>query len=284
MAAKFAALARKDKEAKAREAAFAEREASLAARVKKAEAIEQAVAKRDENPLAVLEALGIDIEKFADGLIAGPPAKKDPTLSAVETLQKQIEELKKEREQEAARAAETRREQAVKRFQQEIADEVKKAADKFELINEKNAAGLVYKVIEQHYNDTEKEFGAGKGVLMPIADAAVIVEQALEQDLKTEVEFFGKSQAKKVQAALQAAGFSRAEAKKIADAAAASVAPPADEDPDRELTVDDWVKAAEGKTNMVLTNDITASLPNYRTVKDDQSDLQKAIELLKFGE
>lgn len=293
LAPKFAALARKDKEdrarAAAREQALEAREKAIAERVAKAERVEKALANRDTDPLAVFDALGIEIDKFADKLIEGPPKKKDPTQTAVEELRAQLEELRNERARDTQARVEKQRADAVAAFQKEIADTIQKSADKFELVTEKQAANLVYAVIDQHFAKTEKETGTGE--LLDIAEAAAMVEAALEKDVKTEAEFLVKSKSKKVQAALQAAGFTVAEAKKLADAATATTAPRAaasaadDTTDDRPLTTDEWLQAADevNKKSMVLTNDVTASLPKYQLVKDDVSDMQRALDMLKFN-
>lgn len=284
MAAKFAALARKDKEAKAREQALTAKEQSIAERIARAEKIEKALASKDDDPLEVFNALGIEVDKFADSLIAGPKKPKDPQTQALEKMQARLEAIEAERAKEREEYQNKGRNEAVEKFQSKIAESVKAAGEKYELIQERGAVPLVYAVIEKHYEQTKE--------LLSNEEAADMVEAHLEKEAKEQAQTLFQSKSKKIQAALKAAGLTPAQAAAAVAAVAGTTerAPgtfemPQEDVDDKPLTTEDWLAAAEesgGKSSMVLTNETQASLPKYQYVKEDTDELEQAIALLKF--
>ena len=182
---KFAALSRREKEIRAKEAEYDKRIAELEERLgsfdKQPEPepelpIEYRLKK---DPLRALEDMGLSYDKLTE--LALNDGKLTPEMQMRlmrEELEggykKKFEELEN-RLLEKEKSDEQRRYDDIQRgFQNEIEDFVESNADRYELIKANEANDIIYDVIEEHYNDT--------GRILDIEEAAEAVENYLEEE------------------------------------------------------------------------------------------------------
>ena len=182
---KFAALSRREKEIRAKEAEYDKRIAELEERLgsfgKKPEPepelpIEYRLKK---DPLRALEDMGLSYDKLTE--LALNDGKLTPEMQMRlmrEELEgdyrKKFEELEN-RLIEKEKSDEQRRYDDIQRgFQNEIEDFVISNSDKYELIQANEANDIIYDVIEEHYNET--------GRILDIEEAADAVENYLEEE------------------------------------------------------------------------------------------------------
>ncbi len=285
-AAKFAALARKKRETEARETALSAREKEINERAAKAERIEQAIANRDKDPLAVLEAMGIDIEQFAEKIATGPmiAEKKSPEAKAVEELRAELKAIKDREEAAVKQKEHDGRVASYNAFVKEVNDFVNKEPA-YELIRAQEEHDLVLDVIEAKWNESQ-----GK-VLLTHKEAADMVEASLENKQRKGM---STEKIKKMAAELLGVKPTQVTDKQVAAVAAAvedgdneflKAARGQREEaaPDSEIPADvaEWLAAAEpSKKSMYLTNEITSNIPQRQTI-DEESDFEKAMKLLK---
>ena len=182
---KFAALSRREKEIRAKEAEYDKRIAELEERLgsfgKKPEPepelpIEYRLKK---DPLRALEDMGLSYDKLTE--LALNDGKLTPEMQ-MRLMREELEgDYKKKFEElenrliEKEKNDEQRRYDDIQRgFQNEIEDFVESNADKYELIQANEANDIIYDVIEEHYNDT--------GRILDIEEAAEAVENYLEEE------------------------------------------------------------------------------------------------------
>ena len=182
---KFAALSRREKEIRAKEAEYDKRIAELEERLgsfgKKPEPepelpIEYRLKK---DPLRALEDMGLSYDKLTE--LALNDGKLTPEMQ-MRLMREELEgDYKKKFEElenrllEKERSDEQRRYDDIQRgFQNEIEDFVESNADRYELIQANEANDIIYDVIEEHYNDT--------GRILDIEEAAEAVENYLEEE------------------------------------------------------------------------------------------------------
>lgn len=187
--AKFAALARREKEvqaanqrAKQAEADLARRQAEIDARAKEIE--ERDKAARSGRPLDRLKAMGLSPEDVNRDLLGGyTPPEEDPVDAKLSPLQKQLQEVLKQNE-ELRQKVEGVDLAARQRKQQEdylkFVDAVKKTVadggDKFEYIeiNGQEAIDLVQETMVKYYTDNNN-------ALLSYDEACELVEEYYEQ-------------------------------------------------------------------------------------------------------
>jgi len=182
---KFAALSRREKEIRAKEAEYDKRIAELEERLgsfgKKPEPepelpIEYRLKK---DPLRALEDMGLSYDKLTE--LALNDGKLTPEMQ-MRLMREELEgDYKKKFEElenrllEKERSDEQRRYDDIQRgFQNEIEDFVESNPDRYELIQANEANDIIYDVIEEHYNDT--------GRILDIEEAAEAVESYLEEE------------------------------------------------------------------------------------------------------
>ena len=182
---KFAALSRREKEIRAKEAEYDKRIAELEERLgsfgKKPEPepelpIEYRLKK---DPLRALEDMGLSYDKLTE--LALNDGKLTPEMQ-MRLMREELEgDYKKKFEElenrllEKEKSDEQRRYDDIQRgFQNEIEDFVESNADRYELIQANEANDIIYDVIEEHYNDT--------GRILDIEEAAEAVENYLEEE------------------------------------------------------------------------------------------------------
>ena len=159
LSARFAALSRKEKSLREQER-----------RVKEAEQRLRLLDDQDrlakEDPLALLDKLGITYEQLTDHVL-GLGAPKDPLA----LVQQKLDALERQRAEEREQAQRADTEQKLNQFKRTIRATIDTDADKYELIAAEEAYDDVYDLIEQHFEQTRE--------VMPIERAAQLVEDHL---------------------------------------------------------------------------------------------------------
>lgn len=163
----LAALLRRDKDVRTREQKLKEQETEI----ERLRAFETSL-KTD--PVAAFKSAGIDFDTVAERFLAGGKVSAD---KRVEQLAATVDELKvqlAEKESTAKQQAEAERVASAKSsFQSEIKTFVEAAPETYEIIRAEKQEGLVYTVIEQHYNET--------GRVLALKEAADAVENYLTE-------------------------------------------------------------------------------------------------------
>lgn len=202
-AAKFAALSKKEKQLRTQEKAMQQRLKDMEAKFKAQEeqlrpfmSLKDSASKDPAVLFENLKAAGLTeqqiIEKY---ILKQEPTPEQKQNDIMQQLQKEIEALKTERvrekeeaQQNEAKSKERTQQQAKENYVKYLNDFVAKNVEAYELIHKNDAADLVYDVIEEHYNLTEQENGAGKGVILTEKDAADRVEEFLLEQAKKLIE------------------------------------------------------------------------------------------------
>jgi hypothetical protein len=167
-AARFAALARKEKDIAKRDAEIKAKAESLKGRT--VEDLRQ-LAKKE--PLKILEEVGLTFDEVAQHILdsgVGTPEKK---LSDLELKIKALEDKEKQMAEQEARM---REEQAITQFKNGIKEVLVKNTDKYELIQGSQSEGLVYEVIEKYFQDS--------GEVLDVEAACDEVEKYLESQVE----------------------------------------------------------------------------------------------------
>lgn len=180
MASKFAALAKKERQARALQEQAKAREAELARR-------EAAIAEREklwdsefkQSPLEALKKRGYSYEDLTKAALND--GKFDPATE-VKEVRSEIERLRQEqaekekKAQEAAQKAQSEAEaQAVEAFKSQISQHIDANAEKYELTKFYDSADLVFQTVEEHFERTKK--------VLSIDEACGLVEQYIESEL-----------------------------------------------------------------------------------------------------
>ena len=180
---KFAALSRREKEIRAKEAEYEKRIADLENRftVKEPEKEPEVPFeyKLKQNPLKALEEMGLSYDKLTELALNDGQLTPDMQMklmreeiengyqSKYKELENRILEKEKNDEQRRYDDIETG-------FKNEIESFVSSNPEQFELIQANEAKDVVYEVIEEHYNET--------GKILDIKEAAEAVESYLEEE------------------------------------------------------------------------------------------------------
>lgn len=191
----FAALAKGTEKLRKEREAFETERATQKGRDDKAAAYEALEAAAKENPLAVLERLGIPFEGLVDhALKSGLPAKEAPKSEAAalrETVEKMLAK-DKAREEAEAKAKETatqaQRDEQEKRARSfvasKLAEAVKASGERFELLGAAMQAkgdepsNLVFTLMETHHQQT--------GEILQVEEAAALAEAHYEEKAEAE--------------------------------------------------------------------------------------------------
>lgn len=183
-ASKFAALSRKEKALRERESdyesKFEEMERRLAeyeSRNQEPEVDWEHMLRND--PLKALEEAGLGYDKLTELALNDGKLTPDMQLAAMRQelendYKQKFEELEDRLNQKEQLEQDTYYDSVQQNFQDEIGNVVHQNPEKFELIAASEASGLVYDVIEEHYNET--------GRVLDIEEAADAVESYLEEE------------------------------------------------------------------------------------------------------
>tara|TARA_R100001530_G_scaffold115153_1_gene82096 strand:+ start:440 stop:1303 length:864 start_codon:yes stop_codon:yes gene_type:complete len=180
---KFAALSRREKEIRAKEAEYDQRIADLEHRFSAREPQKEPEIPFDvqlrQNPLKALESVGLSYDKLTelalnDGKLT-PEMQMKLMREELETDYKsKFEDLENRLVEKEQSLEEQRYEDTKIGFQHEIEHFVNSSGDEYELIRANEANDVVYDVIEEHYNET--------GKILDIKEAAEAVESYLEEE------------------------------------------------------------------------------------------------------
>jgi hypothetical protein len=177
---KFALLAKREKAIVRRQQEIKAREEGLSPREQELKQYEELVQQSKKNPLGLLKKLGWDYQMLTDLVLN--EEKPTPELE-IRSVKQEIEDLRKEREQERqsilqkqAEAQKAEYEEKISAFKDEITDFVKSKADDFEFINQYGQFDLIYETIEAGFHQN--------GKMMSIEEAARLVESHLESEVE----------------------------------------------------------------------------------------------------
>jgi hypothetical protein len=183
-ASKFAALSRKEKALRDKEAEyeskFEEMERRLAeyeSKPKEPEVNWEQLFRRD--PLRALEEAGMGYDKLTELALNDGKLTPEMQLSAMREeiegdYQRRFEELENKLAEKEKAEEEAYYDSVQENFQEEIGNFVEQNQEKYELIEASQANDLVFDVIEEHYNET--------GNVLNIEEAADAVESYLEEE------------------------------------------------------------------------------------------------------
>ena len=184
---RFAALARKEAEVyrraqavKQQQAEFVRQmEAQRAEMMRQAEEIKAYQSAKQAaalNPLDALKQLGLTYEQITEYVLNDN--KPTPTAE-VQSVRQELEAFKKQAREEQEKLVRAQRDQIareqqqiVENFREEVSEYVSQHSDAYELTNLYGGASLVFDVINEHFNQTQK--------LLSIPEAAKLVEEHYE--------------------------------------------------------------------------------------------------------
>jgi hypothetical protein len=169
---KFAALSRREK-------ALREREAELEQRYGNREKEVPLEYKLKQNPLKALEEMGLSYDKLTelalnDGQLTPDMQMKLMRDELEDDYRSKFEALEKRLNDKEVADEESRYNSVKENFMGEIDYFVKNNKDSYEFVDHNQAKEVVYDVIEEHYNET--------GRILDIKDAVDAVESYLEEE------------------------------------------------------------------------------------------------------
>ena len=183
-ASKFAALSRKEKALRERESDYESKFEEMERRLAEYESRDQEPEVDWEHmlrndPLKALEEAGLGYDKLTELALNDGKLTPDMQLAAMRQelendYKRKFEELEDRLNQKEQLEQDTYYDSIQQNFQDEIGNVVHQNPEKFELIAASEASGLVYDVIEEHYNET--------GRVLDIEEAADAVESYLEEE------------------------------------------------------------------------------------------------------
>lgn len=167
MSAKFAALAKEERRIQ---------QLRLVAKEETKGLPEFQAAKKNalKDPIGYVKAAGLDVTEFYDNLTQVILGEKTPQNAEVRELHDKLKALEEQtqKEREDKRQADQRDE--ANRAKAYVKDELVKAGDEFELVNQYGRHDLVCDIIADHWKQHKVE--------LPIKEAAARVETYLEQE------------------------------------------------------------------------------------------------------
>ena len=183
-ASKFAALSRKERALRERESDYESKFEEMERRLQEYETKNQEPEVDWEHmlrndPLKALEEAGLGYDKLTELALNDGRLTPDMQMAAMrEEIERDYKRKFEDLEERLSAKEEAEQEDYYNHvqdnFQDEIGDFVRQNGDEYELIGASEADGLVYDVIEEHYNDT--------GRILDIKDAADAVESYLEDE------------------------------------------------------------------------------------------------------
>ena len=183
-ASKFAALSRKEKALRDREAEYESKFEEMERRLAEYETQSQEpevdweqLLRRD--PLRALEEAGLGYDKLTELSLNDGKLTPDMQMAAMREeierdYRRKFEDLEERLHAKEEAEAEEYYNSVQENFQHEIGSFINENNEAYELINASEANELVYDVIEEHYNET--------GRILDLKDAADAVESYLEEE------------------------------------------------------------------------------------------------------
>ena len=169
LASRFAELARRDKRIREEKKRLAEEKAQLQ-RWQEAERLAK------EDPLAVLERLGLSYEQLTERQFErfAQQAQADDPVQRVKSIEEKIAAYEEQAKKQAEEAQRAQVEQQLAQFQRQIVERIEADPDRFELVVTQQAHEDVYRLIEAHFAETRE--------VMSIERAAELVESQLYEE------------------------------------------------------------------------------------------------------
>lgn len=181
LAPKFAALAKREKQARILQQqsrlqaqALAKREAAIAEREKIWEE------EFKSSPLEALKKRNLTYQDLTNAALNDGKFQPDVALK---DLKDEIQKVRQETEakeklalQNAQKQAQMAEQQAVAHFQEQIGAHIEQNLEKYELTKIYDANDLVYQTVEEHFNRTKK--------ILSVSEACELVESYLESELE----------------------------------------------------------------------------------------------------
>lgn len=168
-ASRFAALTKREKTILAQQRAMQEKAKDLEALTK----YEEAKKNAKQNPIAILESLGLDYKYLTDYILND---NKPTTEGKLGTLEQQVQALQQQLAQKEQLEKQMKQEQTINQFKYAIKDHVDKNGDAFELIRANDAYETVFEVASNVFDET--------GEIPDIDDVAKQVETYLEGEVE----------------------------------------------------------------------------------------------------
>lgn len=159
LAKKESAIRTREKEFQAREASFKEKEAKLAA----AEAFQE---RLRQNPLDVLNEIGVTYDQLVEQAVNGPDQKTRDIQKKLDA----IEAAQKKQSEDIQNSAKAQRDSAINQIRNDAKDLVETSTE-FETIKATESAEDVVELITRTFDET--------GKLLTVEDAAKMVEEEL---------------------------------------------------------------------------------------------------------
>lgn len=184
IAARFAALSRREKQAVEKERAVKELEARISQEREQYSRHLEAIQKAKENPVALLEAAGIDFDYLTRFILNDNKVAPDDKLGAIERRIAEVEAAAAAKVEALQQAEIQRQEQYIETmidsYRQELKSEIASKADDYEMIIANGAEDDVFSMITEHF--------AATGEILPPEVAAKQFEDQLYQEA---VKFLG---------------------------------------------------------------------------------------------
>lgn len=176
VAAKFGALAKREKELVQREKKLKDDAAALELRLASATSAEDLLKLAKEKPTEFFKRTGLTYQELTNAVLReDEPPTADDRVAKLEARLEAESKARAEAEEKAKTDAEARDKQAnehlISQFKATIETELKAAGETFELVNAEGAYDLVFDLIEEHYRRTEK--------VLPTEKAAELAENYL---------------------------------------------------------------------------------------------------------
>lgn len=196
---KFAALSRKEKDIRIREAEYEQKIAEYQAMIEAQEAEKTAEPQKEpelpleyrlkKDPLGTLAEFGYDFETLTELTLNDGKLPQNMQMQLMkEELKKEMEEKYGSIEQRLTEKEKFEEEQKYNKvidgFKGEIGEFIASDPEAYELIQAYNANDLVFDIINEHHETTSKEDPNGIGKVLSIEEAAQAVESYLEEEAK----------------------------------------------------------------------------------------------------
>lgn len=173
-ATRFAHLAKKERELQKKAEEWKKERESYQTHLKELEELKKWKAQREEDPDDIgelLQSRGLNFEKVTDYFLqGGKPTPEALIAKAKKELEEKFDSFEKSRLEKEAKEAETKAQEQIATFKQQIAEFAGK--NEFELIAATSGEELVFSVMEEHFQKT--------GKILDMKEACELVEDHLE--------------------------------------------------------------------------------------------------------
>lgn len=181
LAPKFAALAKKERQARLLAQQVKFKEQALAKRAAEIEAKEREWNEEFKlSPLAALKKRNLTYEDITKAALNDDKFQPEVAIKDVKADLQRLREENAQKEKDSIEMAKKRalqaEQEAIQNFQEQIGSHIIGNKDKYELTSLYEANDLVFQTVEEHFNRTKK--------ILSIPEACELVEQYLESELE----------------------------------------------------------------------------------------------------